>query len=211
MVEEQSTVSTPAQEKVAEVPETIITPTAKTFTEDEINRIVKERLDRERKKYADYNDLKLAKAKLDEIEMASKTNEERALAKLKDLETKLAEQERAVRAADTKEKKRAALESANLGIPKDVTLTELLDMIPGETDEAIESAITRLKKLFPVSKAQGIGTQVTETPNAGKKTIAMRLAEIRVQLKDRTLDNHGRDVLAKEMITLTNRQMRGEQ
>lgn len=211
MVDEQPVVSTPAQIQEAEVKEPIIETPAKTFSEDDINRIVKERLDRERKKYADYNDLKQAKAKLDEIEMANKSKEEQALAKLQALEAKIAESQKAVQAAELKEKKRAALESAKLGIPKDVTVSELLDMIPGETEEAIDSAITRLKKLFPASKAQGVGTQSAEIPVPAVKSIPQQLAELGAQLKDRTLDNRSREELARQMLRLTNRQMRGEQ
>ena len=204
MVDEQPVASTTAPTQVSEVP---ITPTAKSFTEDDINRIVKERLDRERKKYADYEDLKLAKSKLDEIEMANKSKEEQALAKLLALEAKIAESEKMVRAAEIKERKRAALENAKLGIPKDVALSEMLDMIPGETEEAIESAIMRLKKLFPENKAQGIGTQTTVEAKA-PKTVESRMAEIQIQLKDRALDYRTKENLAREMLSLSNRQMR---
>ena len=211
MADEQPVVQTPALETKVDVKEPVketVETTVKTFTEDEINRIVKERLDRERKKYADYNELKQAKVKLDEIESANKTNEEKALAKLKALEDKIAESEKAVQAAELREKKRSALETAKLGIPKDVTLSEMLDMIPGESEEAIESAIMHLKKLFPEKQSAGMGTQTVEVPNAGKKTIDQRLAEIQVQVRDRTIDNRAREELAREMLKLTNRKLR---
>lgn len=213
MADEQPVASTPAPTQVAVESKPIIveTPPTKSFSEDDINRIVRERLDRERKKYSDYDDLKAAKAKLDEIELATKTNEEKALIRLKELEEKLAAKEQAVKQADLREKKRAAIESAGLGLPKDVSVSELMDMIPGESEEAIEAAIGKFKKLFPQSKAQGMGTQTVEAPNAGKKTIDMRLSELQIKLRDRTLDNRTREDLAKEMLSLTNRKMRGEQ
>lgn len=49
------------------------TPDSKTFTQADIDRIVADRVDRERKKYADYNDLKSRAAKLQEIEDAKKS------------------------------------------------------------------------------------------------------------------------------------------
>ena len=49
----------------------------KTFTQDEVNEIVKERLSRERNKYEDYEALKEKAAKFDEIEEQSKTELEK--------------------------------------------------------------------------------------------------------------------------------------
>ena len=50
----------------------------KTFTQDELNRVVSDRLARERGKYADYDDLKKQAAKLQKIEDAQKSELERA-------------------------------------------------------------------------------------------------------------------------------------
>ena len=50
----------------------------KTFTQDQLNAIVAERLARERGKFADYDDLKKAADKLREIEDAQKTELQRA-------------------------------------------------------------------------------------------------------------------------------------
>lgn len=52
---------------------------AKTFTQEELDRVVGERLAREREKYADYDELKQAKARLDEIEAANKSELEKAV------------------------------------------------------------------------------------------------------------------------------------
>ena len=53
--------------------ETVKQEESKTFTQDELNAIVSDRLKREREKYADYESLKEKATKLDEIEEASKT------------------------------------------------------------------------------------------------------------------------------------------
>lgn len=51
----------------------------KTITsQDELNRIVTARVDRERSKFADYDDLKAKAAKLDEIEEANKSEIQKA-------------------------------------------------------------------------------------------------------------------------------------
>lgn len=49
----------------------------KTFTQADLDRIVSERLTRERSKYADYDELKTKAGKLDEIEQANKTEVEK--------------------------------------------------------------------------------------------------------------------------------------
>ncbi|MBI4496843.1 MAG: phage scaffolding protein [Chloroflexi bacterium] len=50
----------------------------KTFTQEELDRVINERLARERDKYKDYEDLKKAKAKLDELDTANKSELEKA-------------------------------------------------------------------------------------------------------------------------------------
>lgn len=49
-----------------------------TFTQDDVQRVIAERLKRERAKYADYDDLKKAAAKLQAIEDADKTAQQKA-------------------------------------------------------------------------------------------------------------------------------------
>lgn len=62
---------------------------AKTFTQEEVNAIVADRLDRERKKYEGFDDFKAKAARLDEIEEANKTELEKATEKNRALEAEL--------------------------------------------------------------------------------------------------------------------------
>ena len=57
--------------------------TEKTFTQAELDAIVKDRLKRNSEKYADYEDLKAKASKFDEIEAANKSELEKANEKLK--------------------------------------------------------------------------------------------------------------------------------
>lgn len=50
---------------------------AQTFTQDDVNRIVQERLQREREKYSDYDDLKTAAERAQELESEKQTLAER--------------------------------------------------------------------------------------------------------------------------------------
>jgi DNA-binding helix-hairpin-helix protein with protein kinase domain len=70
-------------------------PKVKTFTEDEVNEIIKKRLERERKKYADYDDLK---AQLEQLRQAE---EERKRAEMTELERYKADLEKALNERQT--------------------------------------------------------------------------------------------------------------
>ena len=59
------------------------------FTQAELDRIVKDRLTREREKYGDYDALKAKADKFDEIEEASKTELQKATEKAKALQDEL--------------------------------------------------------------------------------------------------------------------------
>src|SRR5690606_21944089 len=51
-------------------------------SQEELNRVLKDRLDRERAKFADYAELKAKAAKLDEIEEANKSEAEKVAERL---------------------------------------------------------------------------------------------------------------------------------
>jgi len=85
----------------------------RTFTQDELNAVVSDRLRREREKYADYDDLKAAKARLDGIDQERLTELEKVQKRADD-----AEKERDVarqRAQDTAIRAALAMEAAKAG------------------------------------------------------------------------------------------------
>ena len=69
------------------------TPAADEFkaitSQDDLNKVVGERISRERAKFADYDDLPSKAAKLDEIEKANQTEAEKAAARVAELEAEL--------------------------------------------------------------------------------------------------------------------------
>lgn len=62
-------------------------------TQDELNKIISERIARERAKFADYKDLQSKAAKFDEIEQASKSEQERLTERAEAAERRAAELE----------------------------------------------------------------------------------------------------------------------
>ena len=94
----------------------------KTFTQDELNALVGERLRRESAKYADYEDLKAKAQKFDEYTESQKTELEKANEKTASLEAELTSLKRANEVREMREK--VAKEK---GVP--------VDLLTGDTEE----------------------------------------------------------------------------
>ncbi len=131
---ENTTVTTP-EESTVETQE-------RTFTQHELDAIVKDRLGREKSKYADYEELKQKAAKFDEFEEANKTELQRVTEKAQALEAELngikkAESIRVMREKVAKE----------TGIP-----INSMSLLTGETEEACqEQAKAILSMITPES------------------------------------------------------------
>jgi len=186
----------------------------KTFTEDDLNRIVKERLDRERKKYANHADLEAKAKKLDEIEKAKLSEDERIAAKLKEREDKIAELDKEIEKRRLRDLKRSKIEQAiadgKMVLPTGKTIDSLVNRSTATKEEDIDSDIEDLIGFFPKappSKSQGAGTQIADTPGSGKKTVDDEMAEIRLKLKDAALSMHDKEILAKKLLSLGNQKM----
>lgn len=77
------------QEANANVAEPTSGEETKTFTQEEVDRIVNDRLYRERSKYADYESLKTKAARFDELEEANKTELQKAVDRADSLKKEL--------------------------------------------------------------------------------------------------------------------------
>ncbi len=84
-----------SDQKATEPADTEGQQTPAQFSQADIERIVKERIERAKAKYADYDVLKARAARLDEIERAQMDEKERLAADLKALEDKVAAAEKA--------------------------------------------------------------------------------------------------------------------
>lgn len=78
--------------------------TVKTFTQDEVNTLIKERLVRDRKERADYDELKAKAEKFDALEEASKSELQKATEKAEKLEAELASLKKLNEIASIREK-----------------------------------------------------------------------------------------------------------
>lgn len=115
------------QETVNQEPSTKAAETeTRTFTQDEVNAIVNDRLGREKAKYSDYEAMKAKAAKFDELEEANKTELQKASEKVSALQDEL----NAIKKSNEIRDIRAEV-AKEMGIPA--------DLLTAETREACEA------------------------------------------------------------------------
>ena len=106
---------------------------ARTFTEDQVNVIVAERLSRERAKYPGYEELKAKGAKFDAQEEASKTELQKATDKAAALQKKVDAMEAAEKIRSVREKV-----SKETGVPA--------ELLSGTDEDSCKSQAEAIKK-----------------------------------------------------------------
>jgi len=140
----------------------------KLFKQEDVDRIVSERLAREKEKYKDFEEYKKAKVKLDEIENANKTELDKAKAET-DQFKKLAEQkDLEVKQLGIENLKLSLLDLA--GLPKNWA-----KRILGQTEAEIKADIEELKKLLQekgIKLGEGVGGEPKGLPDFDKMTQA---------------------------------------
>jgi hypothetical protein len=193
---------------------------AKTFTQEELDQKIKDRLDRERKKYANYSDLEAKAKKLEEIEAAKLNDEEKAAKRLKELEDKIAEKEKELAERTLRDLKRSKIEQAiadgKMEMPKGKTVDSLVKRCFGTSEEEIDSDVEELISFFPKAeppKGQGIGTQVDTSTTKQNKTLDDEIAELKMALASPPIGLNSTDLrnykeqTAKRLLALNNRKM----
>jgi len=117
-----------------------------TFTQRDLERIIGERLAREREKYSDYEDLKAKAARLDELEEANKSEHQKLLERVEAAERRAEEAERA--------RAQAAVEMLRTKVAVDKGLPPALAArLRGETEEEIAADADELLASVSVTSA----------------------------------------------------------
>jgi hypothetical protein len=134
----------------------------KTFTQEDLDRIVGERVQRERSKYGDYDALKQKATRLDELEAASKSDVERVTGERDQFKTQ-AEQ--------------TAAEALRLRVALEKKLpAELIDRLQGSTKEDLEKDADQLLSLVKPGTSFDGGPRGDETPPPADMDAAIRAA-----------------------------------
>ena len=120
----------------------------KTFTQDELNAILNDRLGREKAKYADYADLKAKAEKFDKLEEASKSELQKATEKATALQSELDAMKKQSELRDIREK-----------VAKETGVTA--NLLTGDSEEACKEQAKAIlefagaKKGYPAVKDGG--------------------------------------------------------
>lgn len=141
----------------------------RTFNQTELDKIVGERLAREREKYADYEALKEKAAKLDDLEEASKTELQKATEKAQALEAEL-----------TALKKEKEVRTLRETVAKETGVPE--NLLTGQTEEECKAQAQAIKAYAD----PGYPTVKDQAPqNAPSGTTKEQFAEwARIAFKD---------------------------
>ena len=146
-------------------------PAEKTFTQSEMDAIIRERLAREQGKYADYDELKEKASKLDQIEEQNKSELQKAQERADELA-------RVIEARDKADNLRKIRESVSTetGVP--------VSLLTGETEEdckAQADAINAYSKSVP--KHPNLPDGGEPTPPTITKDDILKIADEKKRLK----------------------------
>ena len=137
----------------------------RTFTQSELNAILGDRLAQERKKYADYEELKGKAEKYDAAEEASKSE----LQKEQEKSASLQKQLEAFQRADNERKLKEKI-SQETGVP--------VSVLRGETEEDLRAQAEEILKIYkPEQTSYPIVRDGGETPKVKTATTAEQFAE----------------------------------
>ena len=117
-----------------------------TMTQARLDALIQTRLDRDRKKYADYDDLKAKASEYEKQKQATMTESEKKDAVIKDYEGKIAYLTSQITDREAKVLRVQMLEEA--GLP-----TSWAERVHGMTVEEIKADVVELKKLIGVKKS----------------------------------------------------------
>lgn len=168
----------------------------KTFTQDEVNRLIGERLERERTKYADYDSLKKAADELNSIKQSQMSEAEKVAAAIKDRDTRLAALEKEKKDAEDRAtalvRQTKAISTATiLGAydPTDANFSAAvagIDPASPTADADIKAALDALKAAKPyLFKPAGAQPLASFNPSSGTgpaETDAQRVHRLQRQM-----------------------------
>ena len=188
MPEENSNAGTPPAEQGGNEPQN-----EGKLTQAEVDAIVADRLARERKKYADYSDLKKASEELAELKKSQMTEVEKMKAELAEKDALLQSKDQELSGLKLERVKAAKLTEAGVA-------AEWIDSVSGTTEEEVAASVTKLAarlKVEPPKAAQGAGQ--TGIQNQNSSLSGMTRAELAEKSKDIEWYRKNQDAIMKAL------------
>ncbi len=173
MPEENSNAGTPPAEQGGNEPQN-----EGKLTQAEVDAIVADRLARERKRYADYSDLKRAAEELAELKKSQMTEVEKLKAELAEKDALLQSKDQELSSLRLERVKAAKLAEAGVA-------AEWIDSVSGSTEEEVAASVTKLAarlKVEPPRAAQGAGQTgiQSQVKNSSKIWTQSEIKELRL-------------------------------
>ena len=184
--------------------------------DDYINEITKERLDRERKKFADYDDLKAKAEKLKQFEDKDLTDVEKLKKEHEKASGKVSELTNELTGVRLENAKLKALIKAGANPDQ---LDGLLKRVSGSTEEEVLADVEELKAMGwigakptePTKESpKGLGTPTKTGDATPAKTLQDQLNEANAKLRDPKLDYREKSALIDLTLQLNRRISKGE-
>jgi hypothetical protein len=182
-------------------------PKEETYTKAQLTELIQKEIGKVTAKHSKKEaDLQAA---LDAEKKKSLPDPEKVKLEIAERDKKIAEAETKLANFEALGKKRDALDGAKLTLPADVTISDLLGMMPGNSDEEITAYVEKFKKMFPASV--GVGTPTNTGNNQEKpKSLRDQLADLNNKLADPKISDREKRVFASQIITLNRKIMMGE-
>lgn len=156
-----------------------------------VNGIVKDRLDRERKKYADYDDLKMKAEKLTELEKSQMSEVERIKAELAEKDRLLQKATGELTSLKLQQMKASKLAEAGIS-------AEWADSVAGNTEEEIAASVAKIaSRLKATHPKTGVGSNPAN-PQANL-IASMTREELAEKCKDRAWYEANRPAIMEAM------------
>ena len=185
--------------------------------DDYINDITKERLDRERKKFADYDDLKAKAEKLKQFEDKDLTDVEKLKKEHEKASGKVSELTNELTGIRLENAKLKALIKAGANPDQ---LDGLLKRVSGSTEEEVLADVEELKAMGWIGvkpttdptkePIKGLGTQTKTGDATPAKTLQDQLNEANAKLRDPKLDYREKSALIDLTLQLNRKISKGE-
>lgn len=116
-------------------------PGGKTFTQEDLDRLIQERLERERKKFADYEDLRRARAELEKLKESQMSELDKTRVALEEAQRLAAEKDAALKELELQHVRAKVCLDAGLD-------AAWADRLIGDDAAALQSDVEKLKKFF---------------------------------------------------------------
>lgn len=157
--QDATTTLTAADQQPAPAADGQQTQPSATFTQADIDRIVKDRLERERAKFTDYDALKAAKAELDTLKAAQMSEDEKRQVRLKELEDI---------AASAQRERDEALKKANDRLIRSAFIAEAAKAGAEHPEDAYRLADTDTVTIGETGEVAGVTEAVAALVKAGR-------------------------------------------